>query len=75
MHGLQKARSFEAVTTALMETSLVEKRKLQYLLSVGKQLKSFLVKHQTDASMVTSLCTDLSELIKLLLSRTVKSDS
>lgn len=73
MHGLQKARSFEAVTTALMETSLVAK--LQFLLSVGKQLKAFLVKHQTDASMVTSLCTDLSELIKLLLSRTVKSDS
>ena len=65
-------KSFEVVKTALRDPLIVAK--LHFMLSVGKQLQLFLVGYQTEAPMVTSMCTDLSEMIKTLVSRIVTSD-
>ena len=65
-------KSFEAVKEALKDHLFVPR--LQFMLSVAKQVTPFLLLYQTEKPVLAFMCGDLYELLKSLMARFVKKE-
>jgi len=64
-------KSYDTIKRMLKDPFI--KAKLTFIMSVGKQVESFLVEYQTDKPMIPFLAQDLAELVRNCMDRFVKT--